>query len=340
MEYQRGAWENSKQAGEPPAVETVSLVRTFGRTRAVDGVDLRISRGCVYGLLGPNGAGKTTVVRILATLLRPTCGEARVFGYDVVRQGDAVRNLISLTGQFASVDEDLTGTENLVMLSLLRGFTRRRAKQRSTELLEAFGLQDASGKQVKAYSGGMRRKIDIAASLVVRPELIFLDEPTTGLDPRSRSQVWGIIRSLTAAGTTVVLTTQYLDEADQLADRIAVIDQGRIIAEGTSEELKERVGAGRIHIRLASGSDRASAMKDFSRLLGAEVSPDEDPLSISAEVSDPEAAAEALRSLAQSRWHIASFSFGRPSLDEVFLSLTGAPKDIEHEQKNIPRQGA
>lgn len=227
-----------------PAIETAGLVKTFGETRAVDGVDLTVPTGTVYGVLGPNGAGKTTTVKMLATLLRPDGGEARVFGHDVVRDADAVRSRVSLTGQYASVDEDLTGTENLILLGRLLGHRKVTARERAAQLLEAFGLTEAAGKQVKHYSGGMRRRIDIAASILNTPDLLFLDEPTTGLDPRSRNQVWDIVRAVVAQGTTVLLTTQYLDEADQLASRIAVIDKGRVIAEGTKGELKASVGAG------------------------------------------------------------------------------------------------
>ena len=210
------------------AVEASGLVKTFGETRAVDGVDLAVRRGTVYGLLGPNGAGKTTTIRMLATLLRPDAGTARVFGHDVVRGADEVRSRVSLTGQFASVDEDLTGFENLVLIARLLGYSRKQAKVRASELLDAFGLADAADRQVKNYSGGMQRRLDIAASIVITPDLMFLDEPTAGLDPRSRHQVWEIVRALVAGGTTVLLTTQYLDEADRLADRIAVVDAGRV----------------------------------------------------------------------------------------------------------------
>jgi ABC-2 type transport system ATP-binding protein len=209
------------------AIEASGLVKQFGDTRAVGGVDLSVRLGAVYGFLGPNGAGKTTTIRMLATLLEPDAGTARVLGHDVVRDADAVRRRVSLTGQFASVDEELTGCENLVLLGRLLGYPRPRTRARADELLDAFGLGEAGKRQVKTYSGGMRRRLDIAASLVVTPELMFLDEPTTGLDPRSRNQVWEIIRALVADGTTVLLTTQYLEEADQLADRIAVIDDGR-----------------------------------------------------------------------------------------------------------------
>ncbi|NYV77667.1 ATP-binding cassette domain-containing protein, partial [Streptomyces sp. UH6] len=252
-----------------PAVETAGLVKTFGGTRAVDGVDLVVPTGTVYGVLGPNGAGKTTVVKMLATLLRPDGGEARVFGHDVVKDADRVRSRVSLTGQYASVDEDLTGTENLLLLGRLLGHGRRAARERAAQLLDAFGLAEAAGKQVKQYSGGMRRRIDIAASILNTPDLLFLDEPTTGLDPRSRNQVWDIVRAVVAQGTTVLLTTQYLDEADQLASRIAVIDRGTVIAEGTKGELKASVGAGAVVLRLRDPGQRPRAAEILRRTLDA-----------------------------------------------------------------------
>src|SRR3954447_5893029 len=217
----------------PLAIEASGLVKSFGETRAVDGVDLTVRRGAVYGMLGPNGAGKTTTIRMLATLLRPDAGTARVLGHDVVAEADAVRGLVSLTGQLASVDDELTGWENLVLLGRLLGYRQTAARARPEEPLGAVDLDEAGGRLVKNFSGGMRRRLDIAASIVVTPALMFLDEPTTGLDPRSRNQVWHIIRALVGEGTTVLLCTQYLDEADQLADRIAVIDHGKVIAEGT-----------------------------------------------------------------------------------------------------------
>ena len=225
------------------AIETQGLVKRFGEKTAVEGIDLAVPAGTVYGVLGPNGAGKTTTIRMLATLLRPDGGSARVLGHDVVTDADAVRGCVSLTGQFASVDDELTGRENLTLIGRLLGFARRRAVERAGELLDAFGLAESADRLGKTYSGGMRRRLDIASSIVVTPRLLFLDEPTTGLDPRSRNQVWDIVRVLVAAGTTVLLTTQYLDEADQLADRLAIIDHGRVIAEGTPTELKDRVGA-------------------------------------------------------------------------------------------------
>src|SRR5215211_6179675 len=232
------------------AIEASGLEKTFGDTRAVSGVDLAVRRGSVYGMPGPNGAGKTTTIRMLATLLRPDGGEARVRGHDIVSEAEEVRAAVSLTGQLASVDEDLTGRENLILIGRLLGYSRDDAKKRATDLLDAFGLSDAAGRLVKNYSGGMRRRLDIAASLVVTPELMFLDEPTTGLDPRSRNQVWDIIRALARTGTTVLLCTQYLEEADKLADGIAVIDRGKVIAEGTPSQLKASVGSSAMKVRL------------------------------------------------------------------------------------------
>jgi ABC-2 type transport system ATP-binding protein len=304
------------------AVEASGLVKTFGTVRAVDGVDLAVRSGSVYGVLGPNGAGKTTTIRMLATLLRPDGGSAQVLGHDIVRDADAVRGLVSLTGQIASVDEDLTGRENLILLGRLLGLRRADAKSRATELLEAFDLDEAAGRLAKHYSGGMRRRLDIAASLVVTPELLFLDEPTTGLDPRSRNQVWDIVRSLAAGGTTILLCTQYLDEADQLADGIAVIDHGHVIAEGTPAQLKASVGGGALHVRLLDPEQRAEAERVLASELGA-VHLEPDPAALSAQCTDADRAAEAVTELARSGVQIAEFSLGQPSLDEVFLALTG-----------------
>ncbi|MGH3314221.1 MAG: ATP-binding cassette domain-containing protein [Streptomyces sp.] len=330
-----------RQTGDVPAIETSGLVKVFGENRAVDGIDLRVPAGTVYGVLGPNGAGKTTAVKMLATLLRPDGGDARVFGHDVLREADAVRARVSLTGQYASVDEDLTGTENLVLLARLLGHPRRSARDRAALLLDAFGLGDAAGRQVKHYSGGMRRRVDIAASILNTPDLLFLDEPTTGLDPRSRNQVWDIVRAVVAQGTTVLLTTQYLDEADQLAGRIAVIDHGRVIAEGTPGELKSSVGAGSVHLRLRDAGQREKAGALLSRALGAQVQLDPDPVSLTARVSGggtergaAEQAALALAELTRSGVTVDHFSLGQPSLDEVFLALTDHPA---HE--NSPYEG-
>jgi ABC-2 type transport system ATP-binding protein len=308
------------------AIETIGLVKSFGDVRAVDGVDLAVRRGSVYGVLGPNGAGKTTTIRMLATLLQPDAGSARVLGHDVVSEADAVRQLVSLTGQLASVDEDLTGQENLILLSRLLGLSRRAAKSRAAELLEAFGISAAAGRLVKNYSGGMRRRLDIAASIVVTPELMFLDEPTTGLDPRSRNQVWDIVRALVANGTTILLCTQYLDEADQLADRIAVIDHCKVIAEGTPGQLKASVGSGALHVRLIDPDQRPEAERLLARELGA-VHLEADPAALSASCADADRATEGLAELTRSGIGIADFSLGQPSLDEVFLALTGHPAE-------------
>ena len=306
----------------PLALEASGLVKSFGEVHAVAGVDLAVRSGSVYGVLGPNGAGKTTTIRMLATLLRPDAGTASVLGHDIVREADAVRGLVSLTGQMASVDEDLTGRENLILLARLLGLRRADAKARASELLEAFDLSDASSRLVKNYSGGMRRRLDIAASIVVTPELLFLDEPTTGLDPRSRNQVWDIIRSLAAAGTTILLCTQYLDEADQLAEGIAVIDHGKVIAEGTPAQLKASVGSGALHVRLLDAEQRPEAAQLLERELGS-VHLEPDPAGLSAPCSDADRAAEAIAELARSDVRIGGFSLDQPSLDEVFLALTG-----------------
>ena len=316
-----------------PAVEASGLVKSFKKTMAVDGVDLYVDSGRVYGFLGPNGAGKTTAIRILATLLRPDKGEARVFGYDVVRQADEVRRRVSLTGQFASLDEDLTGFENIVVLARLRGYSWAQARERASELLEFFELEEAANRLVKTFSGGMRRRADIAASLVTTPELLFLDEPTTGLDPRNRNQIWDIIRELVADNITVFLTTQYLDEADALAGRIAVIDNGRIIAEGTSGELKARVGQGALHLRLDSPEQRQKAEEFLSQRLDLTVHLDSDPVELTARLSSPEDATGVMQQLSQTDIRIASFSFGQPSLDEVFLTLTGHVAETTTEEE-------
>jgi ABC-2 type transport system ATP-binding protein len=310
------------------AIEARGLVKAFGATRAVDGVDLDVAQGSVYGMLGPNGAGKTTTINLLTTLLRPDAGSARVLGHDVVADADAVRSLVSLTGQLASVDDDLTARENLILLARLLGYRGRAAKARADELLEAFGLGEAAGRLVKRCSGGMRRRLDIAASLVVTPELLFLDEPTTGLDPRSRNQVWDIVRALVAQGTTVLLCTQYLDEADQLADRIAVIDHGRVIAEGTPAQLKASTGRGALHVRLLDPAQRDDAARVLALALDAEPHLEPDPAALSAP-ADAEAAAEAVAELIRCGVEIATFGLDQPTLDEVFLALTGHPAEEE-----------
>lgn len=308
------------------AIEATGLVKTFGSTRAVDGVDLAVRTGAVYGVLGPNGAGKTTTIRMLATLLKPDGGSARVLGRDIVRESDAVRGLVSLTGQLASVDEDLTGRENIVLLARLLGLGRAASKARAAELIDAFGLSEAGNRLVKTYSGGMRRRLDIAASIVVTPQVMFLDEPTTGLDPRSRNQVWDIIRALAAEGTTILLCTQYLDEADQLADGIAVIDRGKVIAEGTPGQLKASVGLGTLHVRLLDPGQRPEAERVLAGELDA-VTLEADPAALSAPCSDGDRAAEAVAALSRAGVRLANFALGQPTLDEVFLALTGHPAE-------------
>jgi ABC-2 type transport system ATP-binding protein len=305
------------------AIETVSLRKVFGRTTAVDGIDLRVARGMVYGLLGPNGAGKTTTIKVLTTLLRPDDGSARVLGHDVVREAAAVRAKVSLTGQFASIDEDLTGHENLVLIARLFGFGWREARARATDLLDAFGLADDGGRQVRTYSGGMRRKLDIAASLIVTPELLFLDEPTTGLDPRSRNQVWDIVRAIAAEGTTVLLTTQYLEEADRLSHRLAVIDRGKLIAEGTSRELKASVGGNTLQVRLESADQRDAAETLLASVLGVRVSNGVDGQVLTAQIADSARVPDAMAALARNGVGVHEFSLGQPTLDEVFFALTG-----------------
>lgn len=304
------------------AIRARGLVKRFSDVEAVAGVDLDVERGTIFAVLGPNGAGKTTLLRMLATLLRPDAGEAAVMGRDVVRDPGGVRAAISMTGQFASLDEDLTGRENLVMLARLWGFRGRAAGERADALLGAFDLADAGGKQVKAYSGGMRRRLDIAASLVVTPGVLFLDEPTTGLDPGARVGVWRLIRGLVAGGVTILLTTQYLEEADQLADRIAVVDHGRKIAEGTSRELKAQVGSGVLHVTLAREGDGARALA----ALGAGAKRDEEG-GLSVAVADAAGASALLAALMAEGVGVADFRMGQPSLDEVFFALTGGPGD-------------
>ncbi|WP_433470667.1 ATP-binding cassette domain-containing protein [Saccharomonospora azurea] len=308
-----------------PAIETVGLVKEFGAHRALDGLDLVVEAGTVFGLLGPNGAGKSTAVKVLATLLSPTSGTARVFGHDVTRARDEVRSRLSVTGQYASLDDVLTGEENLVMLSRLFGYGRKGAVTRAKQLLEAFRLTEAGGRQVRTFSGGMRRRLDIAASIVQSPDLLILDEPTTGLDPRSRNEVWEIVRDIVAEGATVLLTTQYLEEADQLADRVAVIDRGRMVAEGTPGELKASTGAGTIHVRLVDVDDVDAATDVLARSMTTPVRTSADPLVLTALVEAEGAekqAAVVLGELAAAGIAVDNFTLGRPSLDEVFLALT------------------
>jgi ABC-2 type transport system ATP-binding protein len=306
-----------------PAVHATGLVKTFGDLRAVDGIDLTVRPGEIFGVLGPNGAGKTTMLQMLATLLPIDGGRAEVFGVDVAREPHRIRQLVGVTGQYASVDENLTATENLRLFGRLQGLSRGDARSTAVELLGSFGLQEAADKPISAFSGGMRRRLDLAASLITRPPLIFLDEPTTGLDPRTRGQMWDTIRALVAGGCTVLLTTQYLDEADQLADRIAVIDRGRKVAQGTPDELKSSVGASTLQLTLAPDADMALAAQVVRRELGED--PVRTPESARLNVPLPAAdrAADVLIALRQGGVAIDAVSVAKPTLDEVFLALTG-----------------
>jgi len=305
------------------AIETHGLVKRFGKTTALAGVDLAARPGSVLGLLGPNGAGKTTAVRILATLLRPDDGSAAVCGCDVVRDAHQVRQLIGLTGQYASVDEGLSGTNNLVMVGRLLGLSRAAARARAAELLMRFELTDAAGRSAKTYSGGMRRRLDLAASLVGRPRVLYLDEPTTGLDPYSRNEVWGMIRGLVADGTTVLLTTQYLEEADQLAHDIAVIDHGAVIATGTPDELKASAGRQVLEVTPVDRADLAAVAELLERLTGAVPAIGAESGQVSVQVEGGRALPEIMRAIDDRSIELAEFALRRASLDEVFLSLTG-----------------
>jgi ABC-2 type transport system ATP-binding protein len=304
------------------AVHAEGLVKTFGDVKALDGLDLVVPRGQVVGLLGPNGSGKTTTVRILATLLKPTAGQAFVNGYDVTKQSDEVRHSIGLTGQYAAVDEFLTGRENLKMFGDLYHLTPKYVKERSEELLSWFDLVDAADRPAKTYSGGMRRRLDLASSLIAKPSILFLDEPTTGLDPRSRLGLWGVIESLVAEGTTVLLTTQYLEEADKLANDIVVIDHGKVIAHGTAENLKDQIGGDRLEVTLVDPHKMSDAQAALAPIFGS------DSLINESNLSGPvsggsKVLVEAVRALDFAGIEIADLALRRPTLDDVFLSLTG-----------------
>jgi oleandomycin transport system ATP-binding protein len=305
------------------AIRAEGLVKHYGETKALDGVDLEVPEGKVVGVLGPNGAGKTTAVRVLATLLRPDSGHATVGGHDVVKNPRAVRSLIGLTGQYASVDEDLSGTENLVLLARLLDYSRVGARARAAELLEQFELSDAAGRAAKTYSGGMRRRLDLAASLVGNPSVLYLDEPTTGLDPHARNEVWAVVRKLVANGVTVLLTTQYLEEADQLADTITVFDHGRVVAEGRPDELKRRVGGQTLQVRPTSLSDLDAVQRILGDLTGALPARDEDTGLLTASVDDPVVLSTLVRKLDEAGITADELALRLPSLDEVFLALTG-----------------
>lgn len=306
------------------AVEVKGLVKVFGDNRAVDGVDLQVKTGSIYGVLGPNGAGKSTVINMLSTLMSPDGGSASIFGHDVVTEAQIVRQLIGVTGQAATVDETLSATENLVIFGRLLGLTKHEAKQRANELLEEFGLVEAATRPLSKFSGGMRRRLDLAASLIAQPPLIFLDEPTTGLDPRTRNQMWDTIRRLVSKGSTILLTTQYLEEADQLADRIAVIDHGKVIAEGTSSELKASIGTATLQLELAAKQDAGKATTIIEKVLGVKANGSTEGR-ITAPMAKPDLLTDLLIAFRSSKIHLSQVSVQEPSLDEVFLILTGKP---------------
>ncbi|WP_409345376.1 ATP-binding cassette domain-containing protein [Paenibacillus sp. MBLB4367] len=313
MEYAYREW----------AVEARGLVKAFGDNHAVDGVDLNVRAGTIYGVLGPNGAGKTTTIRMLATLLRPDAGSARIFGHDVVKESQIVRQLIGVTGQYASADESLSATENLIIFSRLLGLGRAEARRKAEELLEEFGLTEAAKRPLKNFSGGMRRRLDLAASLIAQPPLIFLDEPTTGLDPRTRAQMWETIRRLVKTGSTVLLTTQYLDEADQLADRIAVIDRGHVVAEGTVDELKASVGTSSLHLRVQNPQDMENARQIIEQVLRVQSSVSSEAGKMTAPMANVDRVTDLLIALRAAGIHLSEMSVQKPTLDEVFLTITG-----------------
>ncbi|MEY9942404.1 ATP-binding cassette domain-containing protein [Streptacidiphilus sp. MAP5-3] len=322
-----------------PAVEVTDLHKRFGTTQALDGLELSVPPGTVCGLLGPNGAGKTTAVRVLATLAAPDSGQARVVGYDVVRQADEVRSRIGFAGQHAAVEEGLTGRDNLHLVGRLHHLGASGARQRATELLERFDLTEAADRLVRTYSGGMRRRLDLIASLVVRPPVLFLDEPTTGLDPRSRNDIWAIVRELVSDGTTVLLTTQYLDEADQLADDVVVVDHGRVIASGTPERLKSSIGT-RVEVTLADLGQLDDAARVVASLAGGEPVLDPDTRSVSA-VSEPGRRIllpQLVRELDAAGVAAQDVALGHPSLDDAFLALTGSRPAAVPASSDVPKE--
>jgi len=324
---------------ETPAIQAEGLVKNYGKTKALNGLDLTVEQGTVYGLLGPNGAGKTTAVRVLATLLRPDGGRARVLGHDVATEAGTVRRTIGLTGQYAALDESLTGRSNLIMIGQLSRLTAKAARRRADELLEQFDLTDAAARAVKTYSGGMRRRLDLAASLIGHPAVLFLDEPTTGLDPSARALMWSIVRQLVVDGTTLLLTTQYLDEADQLASRVAVIDGGKVIAEGTPAELKSSIGGQRLLVTLAEGSDAASAAAALRPFSTGAINTNEWDRLLEVPVSAHDGlATEVVRTLDAAGVKVNDIAVRGASLDDVFLTLTGrkAEELTEQEKEEVP----
>ncbi|WP_315584119.1 ATP-binding cassette domain-containing protein [Actinomyces viscosus] len=318
----------SPSSSATPAIRTDGLTRTFGSFTAVDDLDLEVPAGIVYGLLGPNGAGKSTTLRMITTLLAPTGGRAMVLGRDVVRERHAVRSLIGVTGQYASVDEMLTGVENLRLFGRLLGLGRRQAHERADELLASFSLTEAGGKRVSGYSGGMRRRLDLAVSLIARPPLIFLDEPTTGLDPRTREQMWDVIRSLVQGGSTILLTTQYLEEADRLAHQVGIIDSGRLIAEGTPDELKDRVGSSSLVLTPTTPEDQAATAEVIERVTGHAPALTDRGIQgarLQTPLTEASVATEVLVALRDAGLSPRTVSVDRPSMDSVFMALTGRP---------------
>jgi ABC-2 type transport system ATP-binding protein len=315
------------------AVEANGLVKVFGDNRAVDGVDLQVRTGSIYGVLGPNGAGKTTTIRMLATLLKADAGSAKIFGYDIGKEPQQVRQLIGVTGQYASVDESLSATENLIIFSRLLGLGRIESKRKAMELLEEFGLTEAAKRPLKNFSGGMRRRLDLAASLIAQPPLIFLDEPTTGLDPRTRNQMWETIRKLVKGGSTVLLTTQYLQEADELADRVAVIDHGKVVAEGTVNELKGSIGTSSLHLSIQNEQNMQEARLIVERVLNVQSAVSAEGGKITAPMADADKVTDLLMTLKTAGIPLAELSVQKPTLDEVFLAITGSNANVDKSSK-------
>jgi len=320
---------------DEPAISVRGLVKSFGEVRALDGVDLEVPRGAVLALLGPNGAGKTTAVRVLTTLLEPDAGTVRVVGLDVVRDAKALRERIGLAGQYAAIDENLTGLDNLIMVGRLYGMRRAAARERGLKLLADFDLTEAAKRPAKTYSGGMRRRLDLAAALVAKPPVLFLDEPTTGLDPRSRLALWETIEALKADGTTVLLTTQYLDEADRLADTIAVVDRGRVIARGTSDELKDRLGGERLEVRLADATAAPVAEQALAPMSDERPTTQDGTVSLTVRGRDG-TIVEAVRRLDEAGVGVLDLGLRRPTLDDVFLSLTGHVAEAADDEEKTP----